>query len=256
MVLNNINKTIKQLRIEAGYTQRELAEILCVSDKAVSKWENGKCYPDISILPKLSNVLNTDLDYIVTSSDEYNGSKWRGLLVIEDKNLKLDKKIYDKPMIDYLLSYFMLANITDITIKTNKYNEKFLSKNNYNKYGLKIRFAFKSFRPVMVIYEPFLLFGSNLTRSFHFCMDSNCNMQLKLENSLIPICFNSDGIENYRDLKDIKFKELFRGMVYIPLKNSSKIKEASDFVRVYQNNHKYKISDLKEIANNRMLLKR
>lgn len=255
MILNNINKIIKQLRVEAGYTQRELADILCVSDKAVSKWENGKCYPDISILPKLSNVLNADLDYLITSSDEYNGSKWRGLLIIEDKNLKLDKKIYDKSMIDYLLSYFMLANITDITIKTNKYNEKIISKNNYSKYGLKIRFAFKSYRPVMIVCEPFLLFGSNLTRSFHFCMDSNYNMQLKLENKLIPIYFSPEGIENYKDLKDIKIKELFRGMVYIPLKNNSKIKDASDFVRVYQNNHKYIISDLKEIAKNRKLLK-
>lgn len=33
--------TIKELREKKGYTQRQLAEILCVSDKTISKWETG-----------------------------------------------------------------------------------------------------------------------------------------------------------------------------------------------------------------------
>ena len=41
---------IKRLREKAGMTQLELAEKLQVSDKAVSKWETGKGYPDITLI--------------------------------------------------------------------------------------------------------------------------------------------------------------------------------------------------------------
>lgn len=45
-------------RRELGLTQRALAEGLCVSDKAVSKWETGMSLPDISLLMPLSEALN------------------------------------------------------------------------------------------------------------------------------------------------------------------------------------------------------
>lgn len=45
------------LRKEKGLTQRELAEALNVTDKAVSKWERGQSYPDITILSALAELL-------------------------------------------------------------------------------------------------------------------------------------------------------------------------------------------------------
>lgn len=48
---------IAGLRREKGYTQRELAEKLFVSDKAVSKWETGQSMPDISLLRPLAEIL-------------------------------------------------------------------------------------------------------------------------------------------------------------------------------------------------------
>lgn len=48
---------IKKLRENKGMTQSELAEKLNVSNKAVSKWENGKGYPDISLIEPLADVL-------------------------------------------------------------------------------------------------------------------------------------------------------------------------------------------------------
>ena len=56
----DITKTgsfIAELRREQSLTQRKLAEIIGVTDKAVSKWERGLSYPDIVILPKLAEVL-------------------------------------------------------------------------------------------------------------------------------------------------------------------------------------------------------
>ena len=48
---------IRKLRESKHMTQSELAELLNVSDKAVSKWENGKGYPDISLIQPLADVL-------------------------------------------------------------------------------------------------------------------------------------------------------------------------------------------------------
>lgn len=48
---------VKQLRTEKGLTQRQLAEKLFLSNKAVSKWETGQSMPDISLLNPLAEVL-------------------------------------------------------------------------------------------------------------------------------------------------------------------------------------------------------
>lgn len=47
-------KTIKELREKRRLTQKELAEKIGVSDKAVSKWETGKGLPDIGIVEDLA----------------------------------------------------------------------------------------------------------------------------------------------------------------------------------------------------------
>ena len=52
---------ISNLRKEKGFTQKELAQKLFVSDKAVSKWERGLSMPDISLLVPLSEVLEVSV---------------------------------------------------------------------------------------------------------------------------------------------------------------------------------------------------
>lgn len=44
---------VAQLRKEKGLTQKELAQKLYLSDKAVSKWERGLSIPDVALLPPL-----------------------------------------------------------------------------------------------------------------------------------------------------------------------------------------------------------
>ena len=57
-----IGALIRSLRKEKGLTQKELAEILSVSDKTVSKWERGKGIPDISIMLSLSNIFGIEIE--------------------------------------------------------------------------------------------------------------------------------------------------------------------------------------------------
>ncbi|WP_101696442.1 helix-turn-helix domain-containing protein [Clostridium minihomine] len=61
--------TIKQLREKKGYTQKQLADLLLVSDKAVSKWETQKGLPDISLLEPLAKVLSVSVAELL--SGEY-----------------------------------------------------------------------------------------------------------------------------------------------------------------------------------------
>lgn len=68
----DIGKIISELRKERGWTQVELASKLGVSDKAVSKWENGGGFPDITQLPVLASIFNVSIDYLMTGKKEEN----------------------------------------------------------------------------------------------------------------------------------------------------------------------------------------
>lgn len=63
---------VVQLRREKGMTQKELAEELYVSDKAVSKWERGLGCPDVSLLPDLSRVLGVRLEALLSGELDAN----------------------------------------------------------------------------------------------------------------------------------------------------------------------------------------
>ncbi len=52
---------VAQLRRELGLTQKELADRLNVTDKAVSKWETGKGFPDVKLLEPLAQALGVSL---------------------------------------------------------------------------------------------------------------------------------------------------------------------------------------------------
>ena len=60
-----IGQFIKKIREENKLTQKELADKLGVTFQAVSKWENGKNVPDISILKEMSKMFNIDIDEIL-----------------------------------------------------------------------------------------------------------------------------------------------------------------------------------------------
>lgn len=57
---------ICRLRKEQGLTQRQLAEAIHVSDKAVSKWERGMGCPDVSLLPALARHLDVSLEVLLS----------------------------------------------------------------------------------------------------------------------------------------------------------------------------------------------
>ncbi|MBQ7039921.1 MAG: helix-turn-helix domain-containing protein [Clostridia bacterium] len=65
MNTENLGKMIAMLRKKKRLTQNQLASYLNISDKAVSKWENGGGYPDITQLPLLSKLFGVSIDYLL-----------------------------------------------------------------------------------------------------------------------------------------------------------------------------------------------
>lgn len=65
----NIGENIKHLRREKDMTQEEFAEILGVSCQSVSRWENNTCYPDMELLPTISDVFQVTVDSLLGVSE-------------------------------------------------------------------------------------------------------------------------------------------------------------------------------------------
>ncbi len=66
---DNLSKTgafISELRKEKQFTQKDLADRLGVTDKAVSKWERGLSYPDVSLLTELAQILGVSTNELLS----------------------------------------------------------------------------------------------------------------------------------------------------------------------------------------------
>lgn len=99
-----IGEFIKELRKENNMTQEQLAEKMGVTDKSISRWENGKTMPDISMLRILANELNCTIPELL------NGRK-----------MTKEELIELKETIDNLIEYESNQQIKNDR-KTNKYN--------------------------------------------------------------------------------------------------------------------------------------
>lgn len=63
--MNTIGQNIAELRKKKGLTQEELAEKMCVTAQAVSKWERDASYPDVTALSELAKVLGVSVAAII-----------------------------------------------------------------------------------------------------------------------------------------------------------------------------------------------
>ncbi len=63
--MNNIGQRIRELRKKNDLTQNALADLLAVTDKAVSKWECGLTIPDIAMIGPLTKILHTSADELL-----------------------------------------------------------------------------------------------------------------------------------------------------------------------------------------------
>ena len=63
-------KMIRQARIDKGYTQSELGDMIGVSNKAISRWENGETFPDIGVIEPLAQMLELRIQDIIIGTND------------------------------------------------------------------------------------------------------------------------------------------------------------------------------------------
>ncbi len=71
---------IRTLREKHGMTQAGLADKLCVSDKAVSKWETGRGFPDVSLLEPIGRALHVSVAELLCGQTIVNGNRGANML--------------------------------------------------------------------------------------------------------------------------------------------------------------------------------
>lgn len=78
-----IGKFIKERRNLKNITQSSLASILGITDRAISKWENGICMPDVGTIPELCKILD------ITVNDLFSGE----IVKMKDYDKKLEENL-------------------------------------------------------------------------------------------------------------------------------------------------------------------
>ena len=281
---SDTGKIIADLRKQAGFTQQSLAEVLCITDKAVSKWERGISCPDISLLPKLSILLDADIEALLSGVADIYSHRWKGVLFLPENSFPLDVLVYDKPLVYYLLSNFLLVGITDVLVIASKepalddlvlkeirgsgLNVDFFVCNTMEiTQCLEENMSFIRGSNIFIITDVCFLFGASLTRMFQsFMAITEGLVQLYLnDEEKTPLHFISEkqweaffakrGVDDFDGLLDkgIK-KKLNRGIIYTPIKNYQQLCDVSSFVKFYQEYHRLQICNLSEIAKNRYFM--
>ena len=89
-----IGKFIREMRNKKKMTQQELAEKIGVTDRAISKWENGRGLPDIALLIPLAKELNiTVLELLNGERTNDQNNAIIGLLEQTNKKIRLWKRL-------------------------------------------------------------------------------------------------------------------------------------------------------------------
>jgi len=243
MDVAKVAKAIKYLRNRAGYTQKDLASRLGVSDKAISKWERGLGLPDVSLLGRLSVLLDTDTDSLLAGDVIHHDMNWNGLLILDENEYGIGPGtiVYDKPLVYYLLSYFLLVGIKQIKIICTETDRKYIEQEflTENALAISLSFGIQVFdimkdddflrcNNLMVVFGKSFLYGVDQTRFFQRAMNNRDRLTVlalpkgnKEEQSVIrfdtnkkivPSDYEGQVVTQY-DYYDIPFlfcpKELF-----------------------------------------------
>lgn len=115
-----IGRFIAERRRAAGFTQMQLAEMLGITDRAVSKWENGKAMPDTSIMLGLCDALKITVNDLlcgeVVSMENYNKELENNLLEMVKQKEMADKRLLRMEILTGILSLLPLLAALIVSI--------------------------------------------------------------------------------------------------------------------------------------------
>ena len=254
-----VGRSIAFLRKRYRMTQRQLADSLHISDKAVSKWERGLAVPDVSLLGKLSILLDTDIESILEGNISSFDVRWNGVLEMNyPQGMEASTLIYDKPAVYLQLSYFMLAGITDIRIQGKASDVTWVKAHlaGGESLGVSLRYGeekngAENITGTMRVYGLSFLYGKDLTKSFR---------------RILYGAPSSHTLENYQGIElGIQFErtpeihermalKLERGVVAFPIQSHQDLYTASSLMHLIQQAMNENICELFEIVHHRGLV--
>ena len=110
-----IGKFIAECRKRNNLTQMQLAEKLNITDRAISKWENGKAMPDSSIMLDLCQELKINVNELLSGEvikmDNYNEKAEELLIEMKKQKEEADKKMLQ---LEWVIGY--MASLTFLTL--------------------------------------------------------------------------------------------------------------------------------------------
>ena len=113
MDLIKTSRIISDARKRKNMTQKELASKLHISDKAISKWERGLGYPDISLLIPLTKILDISLYEILSGEKEEVEETLKRTITYSNNEIKRKKKEHKRKVFlitsIILLGFFMFG---------------------------------------------------------------------------------------------------------------------------------------------------
>lgn len=109
-----IGKFIASLRKEQGLTQAALAEKLNISNRTVSKWENGDGLPDISILPELASQFGISTDELLAGERHSAPAEIKVTEIANDDNLKNTFQILSAVSLFLAICSALLGGFTNL----------------------------------------------------------------------------------------------------------------------------------------------
>ena len=115
-----IGRFISECRKNKGLTQMQLAEMLSITDRAVSKWENGKAMPDSSIMLDLCRILGISVNDLLcgerVTMENYNSELENNLLeMIKEKEIA-DKRLLLIEVVTGIICVFALVSAMVIAL--------------------------------------------------------------------------------------------------------------------------------------------
>lgn len=87
-------ENLKKLRIKHKISQKQLADVIGVSQQSINKYENHNIEPDIGTLKSLANYFNTSIDYLVGYSDKNTSDINSELLYIFNQMTSDQKRLF------------------------------------------------------------------------------------------------------------------------------------------------------------------
>ena len=252
---------IAELRRESGYTQKKLAEALNITDKAISKWERGLSLPDVALLPKLSAILDADIELLLREGTIRQQKEWAGLIDLREYEGDLTRIVYDKPMVYFVLVHFLLMDIHDVYVLGKTEAQSWLEWDCLKRVGFRFHTNPDelSKQNIMIMQRPCFLFGSDLTRRYQSAMSTEKITRFCPEWNITPFIF-CPAEYTFMYFKNPAYlhqnaviRSLGRGMICLPMDTPDQINDVASFVRIYQANTGLLLQDIQDIAERKKL---